>query len=66
VSMIKMVENWPLEQEGKVSWNIWVTVPRGTKGTYEVACEVILAKTQKPKFIANSKPVGAIRGRESC
>ncbi|GGE28037.1 hypothetical protein GCM10011571_32700 [Marinithermofilum abyssi] len=40
------VENWPLEQEGKVSWNVWVTVPRGKTGTYEVAYEVILAKTQ--------------------
>lgn len=38
------VENHILEQTGKLSWTVWVTIPRGKNSTYEVAYDVILQR----------------------
>lgn len=40
------VENYLLEQQGKLCWTVWVTVPRGKKGTFEVAYDVTLNRVE--------------------
>lgn len=35
-----------LEQQGRVSWLVWVKMPRGKEGTYEVAFEVTLSEQE--------------------